>query len=159
MDLTSTHEDYIEAVFRHQEKQNTGIRISDLALELGCRMPTVSRTVRALAEGGYFNHESRGEVTLTEKGQQLAIDIAHRHDDVVSFLTLVLGLKPDEAESCACQLEHGFSALAAQRLHNFMDYVDSMPHRQRQELQRIVKQDNTDIFNNLVETKTQGWRI
>jgi hypothetical protein len=40
-----------------------------------------------------------------------------------------------------------------------MDYVDSMPHRQRQELQRIVKQDNTDIFNNLVETKTQGWRI
>ena len=159
MDLTSTHEDYIELVFRHEKRHNSGIRIRDLAQELGCRMPTVSRTVKALAEAGFFNHESRAEVTLTEKGEKLASEIAHRHDDVLSFLQLVLGLDQDEAEACACKLEHGFSPLAAERLHAFMDYVESLPLRERQKLQQKVGQHSQkQVFNHLVETKAQGWR-
>lgn len=158
--ITSTHEDYLEAVFRLSGEDSKGIRVTDLAKELGCRLPTVTRTVKTLADLGFFSHESRGLVHLTDQGKILAREIAHRHDDVVSFLQFILGLSEEDARADACQLEHGLSALGAERLHRFLDYIDTMPVEDRKKMQKHVSADGKHIeqFGNLVEIKTQGWR-
>ncbi len=98
MDLTSTQEDYIELVFRMTEDGTEGVRVSDLAEQLGCRMPTVTRTVQYLTEKGYLKHPHRKLISLTEKGAVVAREVAHRHDDVVDFLDIVLGVPREEAE-------------------------------------------------------------
>jgi len=134
MELTSTHEDYIELVYRMQKKTDAGVRVTDLASELGCQLPTVTRTVKHLNEVGYFDHEKRGLVRLSKTGQILAQEIAHRHDDVVTFLQVVLGLDRDQAERDACQLEHGFSPLAAERLHTFLEHLEALPADQKEDI-------------------------
>ena len=160
MTLTSTHEDYIELVYRMQKKNTAGLRITDLAQELGCRLPTVTRTVKLLAESGYLEHQPRGLVLLTAKGSAIASQIAHRHDDIETFLELVLGLTTEQAKIDACKIEHGLSPIAAERLHAFLEYIESLPNHQRKEMQETVKhhKENDPLFDQLVETTTQGWR-
>src|SRR3990172_4366263 len=92
MTLTPTHEDYIEAVYRRHARAPSGVRITDLARDLGCRLPTVTRTVRHLTDHGLLRHEARGRVHLSPAGRTLAREIAHRHDDVAAFLSELLGL-------------------------------------------------------------------
>ena len=158
MELTSTQEDYIEIVFRLIQERKEGVRVSDLAEQLGCRMPTVTRTVQYLTEHGYFDHPHRKLITLTEKGAKVAEEIAHRHDDVVDFLHLVLGVPSVEAESDACVLEHGFSPLAAERLHRFLLYFEQLPVSERKRLQAFVTDQNEVSFSLLNRPKTSGRR-
>ncbi len=159
--LTSTQEDYIEIVFRRQEETGgEGVRVTDLADALGCRLPTVTRTVQALADAGYFSHKSRGLVRLTRKGHSLARDIAHRHDDVVAFLHLILGLSSDDAEADACQIEHGLSPLASERLHAFLNHVEQLPARVRKTMSDAVRRGirKETAFPHLLDIKVPGWR-
>lgn len=158
--LTSTQEDYIEIVFRRQEKSADGVRVTDLADALRCRLPTVTRTVQALADAGYFDHKSRGLVRLTRKGHAIARDIAHRHDDVVDFLHLILGLTTEDAEADACQIEHGLSPLASERLHAFLNYVEQIPARVRRTMSEAVKKGvrKKSTFPHLEDIKAPGWR-
>ncbi len=161
MNLTATQEDYIEAVYRcEQERKNEGVRVTDLAEDLGCRLPTVTRTVHALVEKGFFHHEARGLIQLTEQGEAMAQELAHRHDDVVAFLEIILGLPKESAEGDACRLEHSLSKLAAERLHLFMNYVESLPASDRNRLRQAVRhgQGDQEIFPHLVEVKIPGWR-
>lgn len=159
MAITSTHEDYIEIIWRSGAERPGGMRVTDLARELGCRLPTVTRTVRVLAREGLVAHESRGLVNLTARGAKMAENIAHRHDDLVSFLEIVLGLPRDKAETDACRLEHGLSPLAAERLHVFLDHIEDLPARTRNKLlDSIHGGRRKPAFLHLAEVKTPGWR-
>lgn len=162
MTLTSTQEDYIEAVYRRLEAEEAseGVRVTDLADDLGCRMPTVTRTVRLLVEEGYFDQEPRGLIRLTRKGRNLAEEIVHRHDDVVAFLTLVLGLTEEEAQADACRIEHGLSPVTAQRFHAFLDYFEGLSPKERAKLRAEVRRGakGQNEFSHLVETRSSGWR-
>ena len=159
LSLTSTHEDYIEAVFRRAAGEPLGVRITDLAGDLGCRLPTVTRTVRRLSDQGYFAHKTRGRVRLTSKGTALAREVAHRHDDTVAFLEEVLGLPREVAEDDACRLEHGLSRMAAERLHGLLEYLAGLSPRERGKMLRAVRVRGAEpSFRNLVAVRTQGWR-
>lgn len=160
MTLTATQEDYIESLFRRAKVGGKGARVTDLAEDLGCRLPTVTRTVQVLVEKGYFHHEARGLVSLTERGEAIAHDLAHRHDDAVAFLELILGLDHESAVMDACRLEHSLSKTAAARLHIFMNYIEALPARERQQLRKAVKDGaaTEDVFAHLVDVKTPGWR-
>lgn len=161
MNLTATQEDYIEAIYRRQkERGGQGLRVTDLAQELGCRLPTVTRTIASLVEKGYLSHESRGLVHLTTKGDLMAQELAHRHDDLEAFLELMLGLPHDAAELDACRLEHSLSRLTAERLHALMNYVETLPSVDRQRLRQAVSKGagQESPFAHLVDIKTPGWR-
>jgi len=45
-------------------------------------------------------------VTLTDEGKGIAAEVERRHLLIRDFLTEVLGLPMDKAESTACKLEH-----------------------------------------------------
>lgn len=159
MAITSTHEDYIEIIWRLQKDRPDGIRVTDLARELGCRLPTVTRTIGALAKEKMVDHESRGLVRLTPRGAEMAENIAHRHDDLVDFLELILGLPHEKAEADACRLEHGLSPLAAERLHVFLDHIESLSARTRNRMIDAVRGGRRKpAFLHLAEVKTPGWR-
>jgi len=133
--LTPAQQDYLEAVFRLQQSQPQGVRITDIAEMLGTRLPTVTRNVRRLREARLVEQEQRGPVSLTRRGQRLGAQLTHRHNDIRSFLTDVLGVERSRAESEACVLEHALSGQTSQLLHLFMEKWDKLDGRRQDELQ------------------------
>lgn len=159
--LTAAQQDYIEAIFLLQHERNwQPIRVTDIAAQLGTRLPTVTRTVDKLTRLGLLSHEVRGDVALTTEGRKMAEAVVHRHKDLVDFFTGILGLSNSVAETDSCQIEHGLSAQTAQRLHEFLDYVDQLPEKEKRIIRRFASSaaGTARPFKNLPISKTTGWR-
>lgn len=158
--LTPAQEDYVEVIFRLEQSGHDPVRVTDIADELGTRLPTVSRTVQKLAELGLVLHDRRRSVRLSARGKRMAQDLVHRHNDLVAFFRIVLGLDHREAEQNACRLEHGLSGRAAQRLHEFLEYVKELPNADRVVLQRFLSDVSSGKkdFTHLPAGRTNGWR-
>lgn len=159
MSITPIQEDYLEAIYR-LSLDSAGVRTTDLAERLACKLPTVTRTVRRMAEAGFVAHESRGLIRLTETGLRAAENLAHRHADTVTFLVDILGMTAKEAEIDACQVEHGLSPLAAQRLHEFLEYINKLTAKEREVITQFARHASisTPDFEYLPAGKTAGWR-
>ena len=71
MTLTSSMEDYLEAVFMLQKRKGYA-RCTDVAEHLGVKKPSVSRAVKELSKMGYLLKEADGTLSLTEQGRQIA---------------------------------------------------------------------------------------
>jgi DtxR family Mn-dependent transcriptional regulator len=157
--LTATQEDYLEAIYRITRSERD-VHTSELAMRLGCKLPTVTRTVQKLVDLGFVSHESRGTIDLTRGGRAIAEHLVHRHEDLVRFLSDVLGLSEQQAEEDACKLEHGMSALASQRLHEWLIHLDGLsPEVTAGALEFAGRSDNrVPDFDRLPESKTLGWR-
>jgi DtxR family transcriptional regulator, Mn-dependent transcriptional regulator len=160
--LTPAQEDYIESIYRLELSNKTDrIRITDIAEQLGTRLPTVTRTVQKLTSMGFINHSSRKEVSLTDEGRRLGKEILHRHKDLVMFFTEILGISEENARSDACQVEHGVSKETAQRIHEFLEYYSSLDEKDRMFIEKFktTVYVGKDDFNELPENKTDGWRM
>ncbi len=159
MAITPIQEDYLEAIYR-LSLDAAGVRTTDLADRLACKLPTVTRTVRRMAQAGFIEHESRGLIRLTPMGLRAAENLTHRHADTVTFLTEILGMTVDDAEVDACQIEHGLSPLAAQRLHEFLEYVGQLTPSQREVITQFARNASlsTPDFAHLPAGRTAGWR-
>jgi DtxR family Mn-dependent transcriptional regulator len=113
------------------ERELCGVRVTDIAAELGTKLPTVVRSVARLKELGLLRQRQRGLVHLSPEGSRLAAQLAHRHADVVAFLADILGVAEAQAESEACLIEHGLSGDTAQRLHEFLERWKALPAEAR----------------------------
>jgi DtxR family Mn-dependent transcriptional regulator len=160
MPITPIQEDYLEIIFGLALESGAGVRTTDIAERLGCKLPTVTRTIRKMVQAGFVEHETRGLIRLTQSGRRAAQDLAHRHADTVTFLVGVLGLTREEAEVDACQVEHGLSPLAAQRLHEFLEHVQSLDENQRDVITRFARKRSIKVtdFAHLPAGRTAGWR-
>jgi Mn-dependent DtxR family transcriptional regulator len=157
--LTAVQEDYLEVILRLQTETGQ-VRVSDIAARLGTRLPTVTRTVRRLSNLGLLNHALRGTVTLTPTGRKMALQIVHRHEDVLALFTHILGLERKSAEADACSIEHGVSAATAQRLHEFLEHFDTLPQAIQMKLTSFGKSRprGTGSFSTLTKSRVNGWR-
>ena len=159
--ITAAQQDYLEVILRLQEQSDQErVRVTDIANELGTRMPTVTRTVQRLAEKGLLAHRRGGTVRLTAAGRRMAGEILHLHEDLVLFLTEILGLSKGIALRDACQLEHGCSRQTAQRLHEFLEFYESLPEKERRPFRDFTSQKRATSakFRNLPGIKIHGWR-
>lgn len=125
MQLTPAQQDYLEAIYRLAVGGGNGaghisVRVSDIAAQLGTKLPTVSRNMSRLRELGLIEQRHRGPISLTKAGLDLGSQLSHRHQDILQLLTSVLGVRLDLAKREACLLEHGMSGETSQRLHLFL---------------------------------------
>ena len=107
MALTSSMEDYLEAVLILQQKRSS-VRSVDIAVHLGVTKPSVSRAVKELSKMGYLLKEADGTLSLTQNGQKIAKQVYEKH----LFFTKQLieaGVPEDIAKKDACKLEHVIS--------------------------------------------------
>lgn len=159
--LTSAQQDYLEIIFRLEISSGSSeVTISEIAAELGTKLPTVTRTIAKLTDLGIVNHKPRRGVALSTAGRKIASEVVHRHEDLVEFFVTILGLRQEEAEIDSCQIEHGISGKTAQRLHEFLKYFNSLSKREQRvilEFQRRASRGNSS-FRNLPPNKANGWR-
>jgi DtxR family Mn-dependent transcriptional regulator len=69
------------------------------------------------------SHARYGHATLTEEGTRIAREVERRHMAIRDFLTHVLGIEEQKAESTACRLEH---VLEPDVLAHFVSYAESL---------------------------------
>lgn len=112
--LTSSMEDYLEAVLVLQQKHGY-IRCVDVAGYLGVTKPSVSRAVKELSKKKCLLKKDDGTLSLTEQGRQIAQQIYEKHQFFTKQL-IEAGVTRDIAVQDACRLEHVISETSFNKL-------------------------------------------
>ena len=112
--LTSSMEDYLEAVLVLQQKHGY-IRCVDVAGYLGVTKPSVSRAVQELSKKKCLLKKDDGTLSLTEQGRQIAQQIYEKHQFFTKQL-IEAGVPRDIAVQDACRLEHVISETSFNKL-------------------------------------------
>ena len=119
MVLTSSMEDYLEAVLMIQQRHGY-VRCVDVAEQLGVSKHSVSRAVKELSKSGHIVKKPDGTLSLTEIGLQLAEQIYEKHRFFTEQL-IAVGVDPKTAEQDACSIEHAISAESFQKLKHALE--------------------------------------
>ena len=119
MVLTSSMEDYLEAVLMIQQRHSY-VRCVDVAEQLGVSKHSVSRAVKELSKSGHIVKKPDGTLSLTEIGLQLAEQIYEKHRFFTEQL-IAVGVDPKTAEQDACSIEHAISAESFQKLKDALE--------------------------------------
>ena len=114
MALTSSMEDYLEAVLILHQKRGS-VRGVDIAVHLGVTKPSVSRAVKELSKFGHIIKNTDGTLSLTDLGLQIATQIYEKHQFFTRQL-IEAGVPKDIAAQDACRLEHVISEQSFQKL-------------------------------------------
>ena len=126
MTLSRTKEDCLESIYVLGRSRKI-VRSVDVANSLGITKPSVSVMLRSLEEEGYVCKAPPSELfelTLTEKGQELAEQLYERHCFFEEML-IWAGVQRETAYQEACALEHALS-------HESFDLVRTAVRRQKE---------------------------
>ena len=99
-----------------------------LAARFGTSPANASLTVRRLAEQGLVDHVPYKHVTLTARGERLALAMVRRHRLLETFLVRTLGYSWDEVHDEAERLEHAVSEVLIDRIDAALDHPRTDPH-------------------------------
>jgi len=134
--LTSTVEDYLEAIFNLGKEQRV-VRVKNIAKRLGVKMPTVTNMLKTLSERELIEYEKYEYLELTKKGSDVGEEIDRRHHILRSFLTDILGIDLVKADEEACKMEHAVGASTMDRFVVFMEFIQSCPRTGENWLERF----------------------
>ena len=124
--LTESMEDYLEVIL-DLERTHKVARAKDIAERLQVQRGTVTGALKALAEKGLINYAPYSFITLTPRGTAVAREISRRHQVIRNFLTEVLRIPPETAETTACRMEHVVEGMVLDRLVCFIDFMQQCP--------------------------------
>ncbi|RPJ07764.1 MAG: metal-dependent transcriptional regulator [Spirochaetaceae bacterium] len=126
MELTSSLEDYIEAIYEIIE-ENEAVRAKDISQRLGVKNSSVTGALRILSEKALVNYEPYGIITLTTTGREIARNVTEKHKTLSSFFMQVLGVDEKTAGETACKMEHAMSDDLRKRLHRYLLLLETCP--------------------------------
>ncbi len=120
--VSKRYEEYLEVIYDISKKKGYA-RVKDVSEELDLGLSTVSEMFKKLDDQNYVNYEKYSGVTLTEKGEKLAIKLTEKHQTLREFL-MILGLDEDVADVEACEIEHVVKNETMDRLTTFVDFIN-----------------------------------
>src|SRR3989337_2045959 len=121
-------EEYLEAIFKIEEKTGQAVTISRLAEYLSLSVPSASEMMKKLAQIGVITYNKQREVSRSEAGWEQAGQVVRRHRLAERFLTDILGLSWDQVHDEACLLEHAISPVVEERLAERLGTPSTCPH-------------------------------
>jgi len=128
MGQSFTEENYLKAIYKLSGKSDKGVSTNALAERMETKPSSVTDMVKKLAAKKLVNHQRYQGVTLTKKGQKIAVDIIRKHRLWEVFLVDHLGFGWDEVHEVAEELEHINSDTLIERLDTFLNYPKYDPH-------------------------------
>ena len=116
--MKQSGEDYLESILRISRERGN-VRSIDIAHDLGVSKPSVSVAVHNLQNAGYLVMNGY-DITLTDKGCQVAESVMERHELFYNFL-VGLGVNTKVAEEDACNMEHALSSESFDAIKNYLE--------------------------------------
>ena len=101
MQIKESAENYLEQILIINNKKGY-CRSIDICNEMGFSKPSVSVYMKNLREDGYISVDDSGNITLTEKGKEIADKIYDRHNVIAGFL-MQLGTSEETAYKDSCK--------------------------------------------------------
>ncbi len=123
-----TEENYLKEIFKLLEIQGTDVSTNSIAEKLGTKAASVSDMLKKLSDKKLINYQKYKGVSLTAKGQKIALEIIRNHRLWEVFLVEKLHFKWDEVHEMAEELEHINSKEMVQRLDKYLGYPKFDPH-------------------------------
>jgi Mn-dependent DtxR family transcriptional regulator len=122
---SSAVEDYLERI-SELIKTKGYARVVDIAAELKISQASVTTMVQRLDGEGLVKYEKYRGMVLTSAGEEVAARIAHRHELLTNFLTL-LGLEKNVVDHDVEGMEHHVSAETFDVLEKLNRYLETHP--------------------------------
>jgi len=122
---SSAVEDYLERI-SELIKTKGYARVVDIAAELKISQASVTTMVQRLDGEGLVKYEKYRGMVLTSAGEEVAARIAHRHELLTNFLTL-LGLEKEVVDHDVEGMEHHVSAETFEALEKLSRYLEAHP--------------------------------
>lgn len=120
MNRFESKEDYLERILVLSQN-NDLVRAIDIANDMNYSKPSVSIALKKLKNEGFITvDEQTGNVSLTSKGKEVALEVYQRHQILTSFL-LKIGVSETTAKEDACKIEHDISNETLQKLKEFLN--------------------------------------
>ena len=119
MKLYESSEDYLETILILRERIGH-VRAIDIAREMEFSKPSVSVAMHKLADNGYISIAEDGEITLTDRGEQVATTIYDRHLTLSKALVMI-GVSEEQALIDACKVEHDISDEAFNKIKEIVN--------------------------------------
>ncbi len=121
--ISTSHEDYLEAMVMLGGSQESSVRGVDVAEKMGVSKASVNKAVAVLKEKGYVTQPYYGDITLTPDGDAYGNKVLDRHLALTKFLNRGLGIDAETAEKEACMMEH---AISDESFEKWMAFIDSL---------------------------------
>lgn len=119
LNIHESAEDYLERILMLSKKMSK-VRSIDIAVDMNYSKPSISRAIKNLKENGYINVDANGNITLTEKGLEIANRIFERHT-ILTKIFVALGVSQETAASDACKVEHDLSQETFDALKKYLE--------------------------------------
>jgi len=125
--LIDTTEMYLRTVYELAEEGIVPLR-ARIAERLSQSGPTVSETVARMERDGLLTVTGSRRLSLTEKGEAMAVQVMRKHRLAECLLVDVIGLPWEEVHIEACRWEHVISDRVERRLAELLHYPVRCPH-------------------------------
>ena len=100
------------------KNKNGYVRSIDVAHHLNFTKPSVSVAMKYFREEGYVTVDTDGNITLTDKGMEIAQKIYERHQ-VIAKALIALGVDEETAYDDSCKIEHDLSDITFQKIKEY----------------------------------------
>lgn len=118
MIIKESAENYLEAILMLKEKKGF-VRSIDVANHLNFTKPSVSVAMKSFREDGYITVDDSRNISLTEKGKEIAEKVYERHEIIAKALE-ALGVDEETAYHDSCKIEHDISDITFEKLKNHL---------------------------------------
>lgn len=95
--ISKSLEEYLKTMYV-LKKQNSQIRVTDIANKMNLTKPSVNKALNNLKANNLIIYEPYSEIEFTKEGEELAKKILAAFDIVYLFLSEVLELKDDKEQ-------------------------------------------------------------
>jgi DtxR family Mn-dependent transcriptional regulator len=106
---TQAIEDYVKAIYALEQRAGTAVPTTALADRVGVTPGSASAMLKKLAARGLVVHEPYRGVSLTERGERVALEVVRHHRLLELYLAQELGMPWDRVHAEAEVLEHVLS--------------------------------------------------
>lgn len=120
-------EDYLKTIYLLSEDESP-VSTSRIAQARDVKPGSVTNMLQRLDSLNLVNYEKHYGVTLTEAGQQIALEVIRHHRLIELYLIEALGFEWDEVHEQADILEHVISEKLEERIAAALNYPTLDPH-------------------------------
>ncbi|MCX6311737.1 MAG: metal-dependent transcriptional regulator [Bacteroidetes bacterium] len=125
---THSEENYLKAIWKLVEHSGENVNTNAIAALVHTRAASVTDMMKKLSDKKLISYQPYKGVSLTAKGERVAIEVVRKHRLWEVFLVEQLGYKWDEVHDIAEQLEHIRSSTLTEKLDKFLGFPKVDPH-------------------------------
>lgn len=118
MKIHESAENYLETILM-LKNQKGYVRSIDIAHELSFTKASVSVAMKSFREEGYITVDESGNISLTDKGMEIATRIYERHK-VITKVLMMIGVSEETASEDSCKIEHDISDETFEKIKEFI---------------------------------------